>query len=232
MKLKSFGCSFVFGTDLPNDGRYTSIATPSDHAWPALIAHDLEVEHECLARPGAGNFEICQRIISEASRSPGDIYLINWSWIDRFSYIDEHIKGRHPTNPLGWQSIMPVDTDQRGNFYYKHLHTQLRDKIESLTVIKAAIDICRQCNIEFVMTWTDRLIWETEWHTPPSVLWLQDQIRPYLTDFDGHSFLEWSQLQGFEISQTSHPLIEAHRAAADYWLPKVKTLIDATPHRA
>lgn len=232
MKLKSFGCSLVFGTDLPNDGRYSRIATPSDHAWPALIAQSLDLPFECHARPGAGNFEISQRIINEIGKETGDIYIINWTWIERFSYIDETLYNHHPLNPMGWKSIMPVDTNDIADFYYRSLHTQLRDKMVSLASIKTAIDACLQTATPFVMTWIDDLIWETKWHAPPSVTWLQDQIRPHLEEFEGRDFLEWSRFNGFEISSTMHPLVEAHQAAADLWTPRVRDIIDATLRRA
>jgi hypothetical protein len=137
----------------------------------------------------------------------------------------------YPLNPLRWRSIMPVDTDERAAFYYRFLHTQIRDKMESLSAIKLAIDACKQADVKFVMTWTDDLIWDTVWHAPPSVLWLQDQIRPYLEDFQGCSFVEWSRSKGFEISATMHPLVEAHQAAADLWQPRVCDIIDAIRHK-
>lgn len=232
MKLKSFGCSFVFGTDLPNDGRWSRMATPSDHAWPALIAKELDMEFECHARPGAGNFEICQRIINEIARESCDVFLVNWTWIDRFSWIDEKLYNHHPLNAMGWRSIMPVDVDERAQFYYRLVHTQIRDKMETLSSIKLAIDACRQANVRFVMTWTDNLIWETEWHAPPSIIWLQDQIRPCLEDFQGRSFVDWSRFKGFKISDTMHPLVEAHQAAADLWLPRVRDIIGTIQRRA
>lgn len=227
MKLKSFGCSFVFGTDLPNDGRWTSIATPSDHAWPSLIANARGLEFECHARPGAGNFEILQRIIEQLAQATGDFYLINWSWIDRFSYIDTRVRGRHPTNPEGWKSVMPIDKDDVATCYYRFLHNQLRDQLETLTAIKTAIDLCQQTQTKFIMTWTDSLIWEKTWATP-SMLWLQEQVMPFMHDFEGHSFVEWSKIKGFDISPTMHPLEPAHAAAAELMLP----IIDAILHRA
>jgi len=230
MILKSFGCSFVFGTDLPNDGRHSKIATPSDCSWPALMASKLQIKYQCHARPGAGNFEILQRILDAVSQDSSGLFVINWTWIDRFSYIDDNFQNYHPMNPLNWRSIMPVDTDQRGEFYYRELHTQRRDKMESLTAIKCAIDALQQSDAKFIMTWTDNLLWETQWHANSGILWLQDRIYPHMHDFDGTGFLQWSQKQGFKISNTMHPLIEAHEAASELWLPLCRQLIDATQH--
>lgn len=219
MKLKSFGCSFIFGTDLPNDGSRGPLATPSDRSYPSLLAQKLGLPWSCHARPGAGNFEILQKILAEIAGAEPAIYVINWTWIDRFSYIDlTQATPKHPYNPMGWASIMPVDQNSKAAVYYRDLHSQLRDKMETLTCIKTAIDNLRQSNHKFVMTWTDALIWETEWHCPPSVAWLQRQVRDYMTEFEGKNFVEWSRSKGFEISPTMHPLEDAHRAAADLML--------------
>lgn len=216
MKLKSFGCSFVFGTDLPNDGRYGPIATPSDHAYPVLIAKHLGLDWSCHARPGAGNFEILHNIMTEISREEPMLCVINWSWIDRYSFIDENmVRPTHLYNPMGWASIMPIDQTDVAKMYYKNLHTQVRDKIETLICIKTAIDCLRSSGHQFIMTWTDESIWETQWHCPPSVAWLQREIQDYLADFEGTSFLDWSRKNSFPISATMHPLEQAHQAAAD-----------------
>ena len=163
------------------------------------------------------------------------LFLINWTWIDRFSYIDcsqqDPNPFRHPLNPLGWRSIMPVDTNDRGNFYYRELHSQLRDKMESLAAIKIAIDALTQCGSKFIMTWTDDLLWETRYHTSKGVDWLQHRIRPHMRDFEGTGFVQWSQKHRFEISNTMHPLVDAHEAAAKLWLPLAKQLIGATQHK-
>ena len=217
MKLKSFGCSFIFGTDLPDDGRLGPMATPSHLTYPALIANQQGWEYACHARPGAGNFEILGRIIDELASDQDCMYLINWTWIDRFSYINEQKATHHyhPFNPRGWQSIMPVDSTDLARMYYRDMHSQLRDKFESLISIKTAIDILQQANIPFIMTWTDQLLWETECHCPPMIAWLQAQARPYVMSFDGLNFVQWSRLKGFDISETMHPLEQAHQAAAD-----------------
>lgn len=215
MKLKSFGCSFIFGTDLHDDGRSGPVATPSNFTWPALIGQALGLEYSCHARPGAGNFEILCRILGEIATGEPAVYVINWTWVDRFSYINRSMStGHHPYNPLGWQSIMPVDQTQLAKMYYRDLHSQLRDKFDTLTSAKSAIDALKQNQSEFIMTWTDPLMWETEWHCPPVVRWLQQEVGPYCSCFDGVSFVEWSRKQGFEISTAWHPLEPAHQAAS------------------
>ena len=71
----------------------------------------------------------------------------------------------------------------------------------------------KQKNIRFIMTYMDELLFEEEFHTNVAVIDLQNYIRPYMTDFDGKTFLNYSKSKGFLISKTLHPLEEAHQAA-------------------
>lgn len=225
MKLKSFGCSLVFGTDLHDDGRYSHYATGSLFTYPALIAKHFGWQYVNCARPGAGNLEILARILNDIAISEPALYMVNWSFVDRFSYIREDMVTRNRYNKMGWTSIMPVDETEIAKCYHRHIHSQLRDKFESLNTIKSAVDALRSENYKFVMTWTDSLLWETDWHCPPAVQWLQNQVRDNCTDFAGQSFLDFSRIRGHEISRTMHPLESAHEDAADYLLSRWDSVV-------
>lgn len=206
MMLKSFGCSFIFGSELHDDGFGGPLATPSQHTWPALLAQDLGYEYQCHARPGSGNLQILERLLNQLENEPVDLCVIGWTWIDRFDY----------NNVLNdqWQTITPTDTDECAEFYYRNLHSQYRDKFTSLTSIKMAIDALQQRNISFIMIYMDELLFETQWHCTPSVAHLQKEIKPHLHNFDGDNFLEWSRKKGFPIgTRGKHPLETAHQAA-------------------
>ena len=205
MILKSFGCSFIFGTDLADDGRNNFKATPSQLTWPSLLAKDYGFQYSCYARPGSGNLQILERLLSQLACNENAFYVIGWSWIDRFDY-----NSRFDDS---WRTIMPIDTDVLAKTYYKDLHSQYRDKLTTLINIKIAIDTLKQKNCSFIMTYMDDLIFETEWHATPAITDIQDYIRPYMTRFDNKSFLEFSKEKGFPISETLHPLEEAHQAA-------------------
>ena len=210
MIVKSFGCSFIFGTDLPDAGRGEPKARASFLTWPALIAQNKKAGYRCYARPGAGNLQILERLMSQIACNEYALYIIGWSWIDRFDYTNQ--------DNNQWCTIMPIDTDLTAKTYYKELHSQYRDKLTSLMWIKLAIDTLQQRGYPFIMTFMDDLIFEKPWHTTPALTDMQDYIRPHLTQFDNTNFLNWSKQKGFEISQTLHPLESAHQAAADYML--------------
>jgi hypothetical protein len=82
--------------------------------------------------------------------------------------------------------------------------------------IKLAVDSLQQHGYPYIMTYMDHLIFETEWHTSPAVQTMQDHIRDSMTDFEGMNFTEFTDYYGYPIgSRASHPLEQAHRAAAD-----------------
>ena len=211
MRLKSFGCSFIFGTDLHDDSRLAPKATPSNYTWPALLAQQHNWQYTCYARPGAGNLEILERLLSQLTDTEPAVYVVGWTWIDRFSYISDHDNWfKSP-----WKSIMPVDTDAVAETYYRHLHTEMRDKLTTLLNIRTAIDALRASGNRFIMTYMDDLMFDTCWNTTPAITALQGYCEPYMTRFDGKNFLDYSRAKGFEISATLHPLEAAHKSAAD-----------------
>ena len=88
----------------------------------------------------------------------------------------------------------------------------------TLMTIKLVIDTLKQHNQKFIMTYMDDLIFETEWHTTPAIITLQNYIKPYLTTFEGLTFVEWCRKNRYPITEQGHPLEAAHAAAAEYIL--------------
>lgn len=210
MKLKSFGCSFVFGTDLADASR-VGPPRPSQLTWPALLAQDLGYDYTCYARPGAGNLQILEQVLNQTNNVDNDLFVVNWTWIDRFDYYNVDYDGR-PWND--WFTIMPIDTTAIAKTYYRDLHSEYCDKFTSLSYIKLAIDTLEQQHIPFIMTYTDELLFDQRWHTTPAVIALQSSIQPKMVSFEGQTFLDWSRVNNYPISAGWHPLEDAHRNAA------------------
>jgi hypothetical protein len=231
MELKSFGCSFIFGTDLGDIRANQGISPdpPSLCTWPSLLANQLGYNYQCYARPGSGNLRILEKVLSHINDSTSeDLFVVGWSWIDRFDYTVDSTGGDHiydlADNNL-WQTIMPTDSDHTAQVYYRDLHSQFRDKLTNLINIKTAIDILKQKNIPFIMTYMDELLFETEWHTTPGLVDLQNYIHPYMTKFNNKTFLEFSKEKGFPISETLHPLESAHLAAFELIQPNFDAIL-------
>jgi hypothetical protein len=213
MKLKSFGCSFIFGSELSDDGAGQSYATPSQLTWPAHLARHLDYEYECYARPGSGNLQIAEAVLNQLADPEPAVYIIGWTWIDRFDYYPATPKtpSRSP-----WRTIMPIDTDPVAQVYYRDLHSEYRDKLTTLIHMQTVLDALNKHGHNYIMTYMDNLAFDQQWHTTPAVIKLQTQIETHMTQFAGMSFLDWSRANGYPETNMWHPLEAAHSAAAEY----------------
>jgi hypothetical protein len=217
-KLKSFGCSFIYGSEL-QDTALDHGLSPSQSTWPALISKQLNLEYHCYARPGQGNFKIYCDILANSYRNDDSVYVVNWTWTDRFDYIDsqEH-----------WNTLMPAQENNLQDFYYRNLHSQLNDMIYNASWIVSAAEHLRSLNCNFIMTYMDYNLLtpiDSNWHDPRYLEVLQQKLRKILVNFNGVNFLDWSQQNNYPVSHLWHPLEAAHEAAADYWLPHVQSRV-------
>jgi hypothetical protein len=218
-KLKSFGCSFIFGDEL-HDVNLEYELDPSSFTWPALIAKNLNLEYECLASPGAGNFKIYCDILANSYYQDDSIYIINWTWIDRFDYIN---------STENWNTLRPAEENQLQDFYYRNIHSQLCDMVASSSWIVSAAEHLKSLGCPFIMTYMDYNLLtpiDPNWHDPRYLEILQQKLSTILVNFDEVNFLDWSRKQGLDISKNWHPLEDAHRAAAEYWMPAVQKIIN------
>lgn len=222
-KIKSFGCSFIYGSDLEDANiepiDFVNRFTPSRLTWPALISEQLNFDYECYALPGQGNFKIYSDILANSYRNEDSIFVINWTWIDRFDYVD---------HDGYWNTLRPADCNQKQNFYYRHLHSQLADMISTASYIVSAAEHLNSLNCPYIMTYMDYNTTtpiNPNWHDPRYLEVLQEKLSKILVNFDGMNFLDWSRANNYAVSDTWHPLEDAHAAAADYWMPAVKQLL-------
>jgi len=223
MIVRSFGCSFIFGTDLADATADSLYPSPSSHTWPAVISRELGLSYRCHAHGGSGNLAILDRVIKNIQPGLRDFFIINWTYIDRFDYTDP---GGGPTKCNDWLCLRPGDPSQVNDVYYRDIHSEYRDKLVTLTCIQTAISVLEQAGCPFMMTYMDDLMLDRKFHTNSGIERLQDLVRPYLIDFDGQDFLAWSRDRGFEISASQHPLESAHKAAADFLTPRARFLLE------
>jgi hypothetical protein len=212
MNLKSFGCSFIFGSELADNQEAANNRRSqfSQLTWPAHLANSIKCEYNCYARPGSGNLQILEQVLNQASVSNNsDLFVIGWTWIDRFDYYNSGSK-------TPWSTITPTTESTVAETYYKEMHSEYRDKFTCLSYIKLAIDTLNQKNIPFIMTYMDELLFDERWNTSFAVVDLQKYVKPYTTTFEDKTFLDWSRSHGYPETPQWHPLEAAHRAAGDY----------------
>lgn len=211
MRLRAFGCSFTDGTDLAD----------SENSWPILVARRIGALYINHAEAGIGNLRIAESVLRHAR--PGDMCVINWTWIDRFDFVDRISEE--------WKSVLPADETNYSKNYYRYFYSQYRDMLSNLLNAIAVIDFLEQHDIPFMMTTIDDLwfgdILES-WHDPTAVKWLQARLDPHVYNFKGKNFLDWAHDNGYPVSSTLHPLEQAHTAAADLMQPIIESIL----HRA
>lgn len=209
MKLKSFGCSFIYGSDLA-DCPLTIDDAPSQSTWPALVAKHYDLAYFCRAWPGIGNLRIAESVLAELAIDPTpSVYVIGWSWADRFDYTDPDYEFSRLS------TMLPSDESSHAQYYYKHLHSEYRDKLTTLINIKTAQDAVLAAGHKLIMTYMDQTVFSAEWHAGAAVKLLQNAVKPKMTLFENQTFLDWTKAHGHKISPGWHPLESAHRAAAD-----------------
>jgi len=201
MLVKSFGCSFVFGTDLPDQ----VANNPSQLTWPAVFSQQQGHHYRCHARGGIGNLAIADRILEEIALDVTALFIVGWTWIDRFDYIDQD---------KNWSTIRPGSDNNLAKTYYQDLHSETRDKLTSLMIMRTVIDSLRERDFPFIMTYMDELLFDRTYNTTPTITALQDYVNPYMTRFEGKTFLNWSRDHGYPESAGWHPLEQAHAAGA------------------
>lgn len=216
MNLKSFGCSFIYGSELSDETLWIPNKRPAKHSfltWPANLARHLNYDYLCYARPGAGNLQIAERALTHLATNEHALYIIGWSFIDRFDYFDVIGTDKWLGHP--WRTLMPIDTNSVSKAYYQDFHSEMRDKLTTLMSIRLVIDTLKQKNCPFIMTYMDDLMFDKKWNTTPAITDLQDYVQPYMTTFDGLTFQQWTKKNGYPITKIGHPLEAAHAAAGE-----------------
>ena len=217
-KIKSYGCSFVYGTDLSDTSDEHIENEHSQHTWPALAAQQLDLGYECYAHPGVGNNYIAQQVVANAD--PDSLNVIVWSWIDRWEFFD--------ITDNEWVTLRPTGTEDHplAETYYKHLQSELQDKWQSLNYIYSTHEYLRNNDIPFVSHVMDSLLLDQTYHAPSYITNLQDDIVDTISSFPcKQTFLEWSRSKGYPESKGWHPLKQAHLEAVKVWLPTYKSMI-------
>jgi hypothetical protein len=214
MKIKTFGCSLTHGTDLEyvtHELDVSGTTEPTRPTWPALLAQHFRLPYETHAWPGIGNLRICERVLFQAKLKDPAIFVINWSWTDRFDYLEPEQEK--------WETLLPTGHAQRNKLYYKNFYNQSHAVFNNLCWIHAALSVLLEKNIPFYMTAIDPVLFhntDSTWQDTLAVSLLQQRIKNHINWFDGLDFLSWSRKNNFPVSKNWHPLETAHKAAADY----------------
>jgi len=217
-KIISFGDSFVFGSELNNNPN-------GNQSWIGRAANNLNIAYQTCAIPGCGNDHIARQIYSYFSNNSAvdTLAVINWTWMNRWDfYITEHET---------WITLGPTcvpdklkhlvdktEAEDLIEFYQDRANSSLLwNKFRNLQTIYAVQSYLKSQGILNIQTYMDDHLFNTEYHAPDYVQQLQDLVRPDMSSFEGKNFVDWSRDQGFSVTDTLHPLENAHMAACELW---------------
>jgi hypothetical protein len=216
-KVIAIGDSFLAGSELQNP----------DLTWPALFAKKYQLQYECLARPGH-TIQYVLRTLFETIYSEIEdcFFVIHWPNALRMEYVDRRTDTWVQVNPnailFGNENSVEIQT-----LYYKNINSLLGDKWHSLLAISSAINVLKQTNHRYAMTTVDDFQFNTDFHNPPYVEFLQNQCRDQIQWFEGLTFLNWAKLNKFALGPAGHPLEHAHQKAFEYFESKYVQSINA-----
>jgi hypothetical protein len=117
MRIVAFGCSWTYGLGLDDcvkeDDFTKGGSTPSQFAWPQLLADKLSLECVNQSRCGASNKEIWFKAVNFEYQK-NDIVVVLWTFVDRYCIL----KNENSIDKIGpW-----IDTEHSKQ-YYRRFHS-------------------------------------------------------------------------------------------------------------
>lgn len=216
-KIVAIGDSFLAGSELAN----------ANTTWPALFANKYDLEYQCLARPGH-SIQFVARTLFEAlhTESQNCLFVIHWPNALRIEYINKQDDSWIQINPN--MILFGNDhSDEIQTMYYKHMNSLLGDKWHSLVMISMSLQMLKQTNHQYAMTTVDDFLFDTDFHNPSYIEFLQKQCQGSIHWFDNLTFLKWAKSNKFAFGPGGHPLEQAHQGAFEYFESMYKKLIHA-----
>jgi len=188
-----------------NDGTFVC----SQLTWPARLSKHLGLDYECYAWPGRGNFFVANQVLDQLAIGKPALYVINWTWIDRFDFVDLN-------NREKWETLRPGRGNHaHGDFYYRYLHSELRDKLHVMQLIKLVTLELLASGCPFIMCYMDDLIFDQRWHTTPGMRKQQEFMRPLMLHWQDDqqqpvNWSLWAVKQGHAVTHSNHLLESGH----------------------
>jgi len=135
-RLIAFGCSYTRGTgldDVWNFEKNSSIfPTPSKHAWPQLLADELNVECINLGKGGLSNKAIWHDFVN-FNFQDNDIIFVHWTFLDRYHFYENKNKG-YIIDHKGQHTRDKVFFKHLNDLYLRMNHVNSLQKVHNLLV--------------------------------------------------------------------------------------------------
>ena len=236
INIVSFGDSFTFGNELPDDN-----PGPSTKTWAGKLAYKFDRYYECRAEGGNSNSAIARSVIDWLAHKQEDqkcMAMIMWSFPGRYEYLFNHDKQWHNVTP--WEADPDIDVlkKQYKNFneetykenkeklekikgtpiqfhaksHFEHIDSHEYASYMSMKDILLVQNTLKAYNIPYMFCFAHNSIFNLE---PSNTLIysLLDQNK-WFQFKENLGFMQWAEEQNYKFGST-HPLEEAHEEAAN-----------------
>jgi hypothetical protein len=203
MKLIVLGASVMAGAELNSQ----------DLIWPAQYAASQGLIYENYSLSGCSTQHVLRILYSSVLKQTEPcFYVIHWPTAIRYEYVDK--------KDDSWIQISPIsDNNLVHKVYYGEINSYLGDKWNTLLMIFSAQQAMIKNNHKFAMTVDDDFLYETQWHNPDYVEFLQNHTRDSILWFEGNTWSKWAKQKDFPHGIHNHPLEPAHYAAFKLFEP-------------
>ena len=193
--------------------------------WPALFAKQHGLDYQCLARPGHTSQFVLRTLFDTLhTETEPCFFVIHWPSAIRFEYVDRDCDIWIQIGPNAVLHDNQYSADVQ-KLYYQHINSLLGDKWNNLLLIYSAVQALAQTPHCWAMTTVDDFLFDTDFHNPSYVEFLQQHCQDQVHCFDGMTFLQWSDHNGFARGPGGHPIEQAHQRAFEYFNPVYTALI-------
>lgn len=158
-RIIAYGCSFTQGIGL-KDMAGQHLSTPSEFAWPKLVASQLGVPYENRGQGGWSNKMIAHSMMHHLPETSidADLVIAMWTCTDRHVVIRNNIEPPSSLFHLGiWQAPCPDQSTEDWSSehpaveaYFRHLYTPYDSQFQNLVMIAAVNRAYQQAGIRLI----------------------------------------------------------------------------------
>lgn len=243
-RLIAGGDSFVYGSELADCIDSQGQEQVSQLTYPALIAKEIGMEYECVARPGYSNAAI-RRTVMDACEQHDDIELVivSWSFTGRYEFrlnhqwkqisswtaiddikeiekkfqFDNPIVLQHHADELAQAKQSGLSDFARWLYTNADYVAEVYDTLSNIVMLEQYLTLN---DIPYIFTAADRKSIDVN-VDDLSVGTLQKQLGKLWGWFDNKGFYTWAQDMRFPFA-TTHPREEAHVEAAHIFYEHIR----------
>ena len=210
MKILTLGCSFTYGSELPDctTDNFPECDQPSALAWPCLLAARLNATVDNLAKPGGSNARMYRLAMDQASRETYDLVVVAWT---DHSRLDLQYRNRdYPctAHSTGVHARFPWIKD-----YYAEHHSDSHSWQRWLTEVIGLQSWFQQREQQYRFLSFQEILWGPEVRQYPHLLAQVDADR-YIGWRENHGMTEF--MGDCPKGPGGHPLELGHQRIAEH----------------